>query len=554
MLQVKNFSLVTLCAVLLSVGMHAAEPTAFVDDIVYTLDYEHRTAEVAANPKTSGELTIPEQIKDGAGRSYTVVSLSENAFKGCKSLTSIVLPKTLRRLYRSSLEGTGVYANRDLWKDGALYIDGCLIAVDKSIPKPKFVVADGTRVIAGSAFQGNKVVTAVVIPSSVSRIDVFTFKDCKNLQKVTFGSHITSIGRDAFTGCGIYANDKKWKKGILYIDSCLVAVNKELPAKVTYKTPYRLIAEGVFAHNSTLQSVELSPLLEQVPAACFYECANLKTVKLPAGLKEIGAFAFYRCALLRDVQIPAGVTRVGAGAFYECSALPALTLPDGVEIIGKGCFFGCKQFTAFPFPKSLKLIGDGAFAGCVRLESIKLPAGLEDLGKQCFAGFKGCGLLERIAIPDRTFAIGKDAFNGCASLEQVSLGEDLHTIDNGAFADCKRIEQIVIPDAVTIIGAGAFAGCYGLRKLQLPKNLEQIDREAFRDCRALREVKLPKRLVKIGARAFASCKQLREVTLPNHLEQLGEEAFRDCEMLPSLLLALPDDCIVGKNAFKGCKE
>ena len=45
-----------------------------------------------------------------------------------------------------------------------------------------------------------------------------------------------------------------------------------------------------------------------------------------------------------------------------------------------------------------------------------------------------------------------------------------------------------------------------------------------------------------------------KVDLPNHLQELGEEAFRDCEMLTSLLIALPDDCIVGKNAFKGCKE
>ena len=59
---------------------------------------------------------------------------------------------------------------------------------------------------------------------------------------------------------------------------------------------------------------------------------------------------------------------------------------------------------------------------------------------------------------------------------------------------------------------------------------------------------------KIGARAFAQCKQLRKVELPAKLQELGEEAFRDCEMLTSFELALPDDCIVGKNAFKCCKE
>ena len=342
---------ILLFLLLLAGVVRAAEPTAFVDDLVYTLDIEHRTAEVATNAKTTGDIIIPAQIKDGEGKTYTVTSLSAEAFKGCKGLTSIVLPPTIRQLYRSSLEGTAVYANRELWRDGALYIDSCLIAVDKSVSKPKFIVAEGTRVVAGGAFQGNKVVTAVVLPRSISRIDVFTFRDCKNLQKVTFGRHITSIGRDAFTGSGIYLNEKKWKKGVLIIDSCLVAVNsKEAPAKITYKAPYRLIAEGTFAGNQVIQSVELSPLVETVPAACFYECPALTTVKLPAQLKEIATFAFYRCPLLKDVKMPAGVKSLGAGAFYECSALPSITLPEGVTEIGKACFFGCKMFTAFTFP------------------------------------------------------------------------------------------------------------------------------------------------------------------------------------------------------------
>ncbi|MBO4577947.1 MAG: hypothetical protein J5688_04490, partial [Paludibacteraceae bacterium] len=160
---------ILLFLLLLAGTMYASEPTAFVNDLVYTLDTEHLTAEVATNAKTIGDLIIPAQIKDGEGKTYNVVSLSADAFKGCKGLTSIVLPPTIQRIYRSSLEGTAVMANRELWTDGALYIDSCLIAVDKSVSKPKFIVNEGTRVIAGGAFQGNKVVTAVVLPKSVKR-------------------------------------------------------------------------------------------------------------------------------------------------------------------------------------------------------------------------------------------------------------------------------------------------------------------------------------------------------------------------------------------------
>ena len=66
-------------------------------DIHYTLDDIRLTAEVASNPKVSGELFIPETITVGQN-TYTVTAIGDKAFKGCKALTAVVLPKTLERL------------------------------------------------------------------------------------------------------------------------------------------------------------------------------------------------------------------------------------------------------------------------------------------------------------------------------------------------------------------------------------------------------------------------------------------------------------------------
>ena len=79
---------ILLFLLLLAGAMYASEPTAFVNDLVYTLDTEHLTAEVATNAKATGDLIIPAQIKDGEGKTYNVVSLSADAFKGCKGLPS----------------------------------------------------------------------------------------------------------------------------------------------------------------------------------------------------------------------------------------------------------------------------------------------------------------------------------------------------------------------------------------------------------------------------------------------------------------------------------
>ena len=80
---------------------------AYYQDVRYTLDNNYLTAEVASNPKLSGKVLIPETIVAGQN-TYTVIAISDKAFKGCKKLTNIVLPKTLQRVYRSAFDGTGI--------------------------------------------------------------------------------------------------------------------------------------------------------------------------------------------------------------------------------------------------------------------------------------------------------------------------------------------------------------------------------------------------------------------------------------------------------------
>ena len=342
-------------------------------DINYTFDENHMTAEVALNPRATGEIFIPEQIQVGQN-SYTVVGISDKAFKGCKNLTAIVLPKTLKRVYRSAFEGTGILLNKSNWTEGCLWIDSVLIATDKNI-KPRFVVPEGTRLIAAGAFQGNKVIQRVEIPACINRIDHETFRDCKNLQKIVIPPTITSIGEEAFTGSGIALNENKWKKGALIIDDCLIATNNELPAKYVFKnkTPIRLIAERAFANKKNLKSVEIPNTITAIPTAAFMGCENLTDVVIPATVKTVGNFAFYNCVKLRNAKLPTELERLGAGVFYGCENLTEQVLSEKLQSIEKAAFFMCRSIKKITFPARLKRIDDGAFAGCSSLEAINLP-------------------------------------------------------------------------------------------------------------------------------------------------------------------------------------
>ena len=344
------------------------------------------TAEVTLNPRATGEIFIPEQIQVGQN-TYTVVSIADRAFKGCKNLTAVVLPKTLTRVYRSAFDGTGIMLNKTNWIDGCLWIDSILIATDKTI-KPRFAVPENTRLIAAGAFQGNKTIVRVELPSTLTRIDHETFKDCKNLQKVTIPASVTSIGEDVLTGSGIYLNDKKWKKGALIIDDCLVATNDALPAKYKKKnkTPIRLIAERAFANRKNLKTVVIPSTITALPAAAFYQCGNLTDVTIPSSVREVGNFAFYNCVLLKSALLPRELERLGMGAFYGCINLREQQLSERIEILEQGTFYTCRALKRLNLPSHLRRIDNGVFAGCAGLEEIKLPETLEFIGEMAFAG------------------------------------------------------------------------------------------------------------------------------------------------------------------------
>ena len=112
----------------IAVSMHAEN--AVYQEVNYTIDTEHKTAEVALNPHVSGELYIPEEIHAGQ-ETYRVTGICAKAFKGCKNLTDIVLPSTIDHIYRSAFDGTGIMEDKTKWTEGVLYIDSCLIAADK---------------------------------------------------------------------------------------------------------------------------------------------------------------------------------------------------------------------------------------------------------------------------------------------------------------------------------------------------------------------------------------------------------------------------------------
>ena len=160
-----------------------------------------------------------------------------------------------------------------------------------------------------SAFKGNKSLTSVTIPSSVTSIGDDAFEDCTSLTSVIIPSSVTSIGGDAFRGCSSL-------KEIHFTGT-----------KAHWMALYR-VGKDVIVHCSD-GDVNKN----------WYE--SITDIVIPNGVTSIGDLAFNYCTSLTSVTIPSSVTSIDYSAFRDCTSLTSITIPSSVTSIGSSAFYGC---------------------------------------------------------------------------------------------------------------------------------------------------------------------------------------------------------------------
>ena len=179
------------------------------------------------------EITIPEGV----------ITIGDYAFFDCRALESISLPQTLEKIGEGMLDDTAYYKNHDNWQDGVLYAGNALLMSNEGI-SGEYVIKDGTRIIADSAFSGQHELESIIMPDSVKHIGNMSFGWCSGLQHIKLSQNLTEISDSAFASCTSLAN-----------------IN--IPESVT-----------------------------KIGDEAFISCQSLKSVIIPESVTEIGIYAF----------------------------------------------------------------------------------------------------------------------------------------------------------------------------------------------------------------------------------------------------------------------
>ena len=212
----------------------------------------------------------------------SVTTVYPDAFGGCTSLKSIVLPSVTEIGIRAfagctSLESVTL-SNALKTVAQSAFVD-CESLTSISIP-------DSVTELGGLAFKGCKKLEEVVIGNGVTQIMDLTFDACKALKRITIGSGIVNISCSAFNGC-------------TEIESITVA------------------KENTKYHSNG------NCIIETQSKTLFFGCRN-SVIPSDNSVTKIGDNAFFGCKNLTYIVIPSSVTEIGDKAFYNCENLKTI--------------------------------------------------------------------------------------------------------------------------------------------------------------------------------------------------------------------------------------
>ncbi len=320
--------------------------------------------------------------------------------------------------------------------------------------------------IADDAFRSSDI-TDVRLSGCLRHIGNDSFRDCKRLRNVLFGTSLFKLGDNAFSGC------------------------------------------------TSITSLSLPCRLETVPQYAFSNCTSLSSVSLPKGVKSIERNAFSGCSSLFRIELPKKLQYIDTDAFADCRNLieiknnSSITLNAGDDTNG-----GIARYAISIYSDGVdgnRLTVDGS--GYIFTLNDGTPMLVRYIGKETELSLPKCSPLS-----DSPYTIAPRAFAARNDILTVTIPKGVSSVGDGAFSECTSLKNVTIMDGAERIAPRAFADCTSLEELHLGAALKKIDASAFNGCASLSRITVApenpgfssdgKALFEAGSSSSAGCSLL----------------------------------------------
>ena len=268
--------------------------------------------------------------------SDSVTEIGSDAFEGCTSLTAINVAtgnedyasvngvlhnkaKTVIIYYPAGKKDINyeILDSVTMISDSAFY--GCASLTSITIP-------DSVGYIGYYAFYDCISLTNITIPDSVWYIGYYAFSGCTSLTAIN-----VTTGNENYASVNGVLHNKDKTELICY------PTNKK-DENYTLIESVTSIEGGAFEGCTSLTSITMSNSVTSIGYSAFRDCTGLTSITIPDSVTEIGWYAFRSCTSLTSITIPNSVTSIGDSAFRDCTSLKSVIIPISVKYIEDKAF------------------------------------------------------------------------------------------------------------------------------------------------------------------------------------------------------------------------
>lgn len=166
-------------------------------------------------------------------------------------------------------------------------------------------IPEGTLDIRAYEFRNREDITAIVLPSTLTRIGISAFEGCTHLESIVIPNSVNLIRESAFKNC-----------------HRLKSV--QLPEGLTQIEPH------TFEGCRYLEDIIHTDQIRHIQEKAFRDCGRLLSIDLPQ-LEELGSRAFENTGL-RSIALPDSVTDLPYDVFTDCTYLRNISLPAHLDM------------------------------------------------------------------------------------------------------------------------------------------------------------------------------------------------------------------------------
>ncbi len=501
-------------------------------NLYYEFNNELKLATLIASKGETyqGNVNIPEQVVH-EGITYDVAAIANEAFKDCKNLNEVSIPRTITKIGGHAFKGC------DNLRTVNYNANNCVSAAN----------VKGKSIF--SAFEDCKGITSVNFGGDVVNIPEYLFWGCSGITEITIPENVQQVGGAAFIDCGALS-----KITINAIRCIRMSSENNRPAFI----------------GAPITTVEFGPMATTIPDYAFFGCKTLTSITIPENITAIGGGAFQNCPKLTTVIFNARNCSV-AHTILGDNITPAFNNPaiSRVEFgplvtnIPNYIFWGCKGLTDVVFGENIETIGQSAFFGCSALNNITIPEGITEIGGRAFGDcsslntitFNALNCVNMVTMENN---VPMPAFEN-KSLSAVNFGNKVEIIPDYAFSNCPNLKTFTIPASVRHIGYKSFYGCKSLQSVTIPDGVTSIGGLAFAECNNLTDVTFNARRCTGASKiegtqtfsAFHNAKSIKNATIGTEVENIPDYLFAGCSNLTTI--NIPQNVkTIGNNAFINC--